>query len=45
MLEAQVVGWKISDKLTDDNCIKFEFDETDNNPNIVVKFENMVTLL
>ena len=31
--------------LTDDNYIKFEFDETDNNPNIVVKFKNMVTLL
>lgn len=45
VLEAQIVGWKISDKLTDDNCIKFEFDEIDNNQNIVVKFKNMVTLL
>lgn len=45
VLEAQVVGWKISDELTSDNCIRLEFDETDNNPNIVIKFKNMVTLL
>ena len=32
-------------KIPNDNCIKFEFDETDNNPNIVVKFKNMVILM
>ena len=45
VLEAQVVGWKISDVLNGNNCIKFEFDETDDDPNIVIKFKNMVTLL
>lgn len=45
VLEAQIVGWKISDELTGNNCVKFEFDETDNNPNIVIKFKNVVTLL
>lgn len=45
VLEAQVVGWKISDELTGDNCIRFELEETDSNPNITIKFKNMVTLL
>lgn len=44
-LEAQVVGWKISDVLNGNNCVKFELEETDNNSNIVIKFKNMVTLL
>lgn len=45
VLEAQVVGWKISDVLNGNNCVKFELEETDNNSNIVIKFKNMITLL
>jgi hypothetical protein len=45
VLEAQTIGWKILGIWDRNNYIKFEFDETDNNPNIVIKFKNMVTLL
>lgn len=45
VIEAQIIGWKISDIWDYNNYIKFEFDETDDNPNIVIKFKNMLKLL
>ena len=48
ILEAQRIGWKISDCIDENNCVKFEVEDYthfDDDSNLVINFKNLTKIV